>query len=300
MLLRSTLLCCLAVTACATPQPIAAASPPPAPTRLAPSPFDARAFAAGQATPRDCEQAARELLEVDRDRAWSALSACVERSHWPRGEFTQLELLTDGAWDSELQLRPDAPRLIAKVVALRGGDVEGDLPLLHKARVPVFTLAAALKQPDVYKGRWLLLRGAIDEMKQNGSGAAAMVRETSLRATAHEVQVGTVSRNSSSATTNFTGSVVTRHGEVVRGPATVSTRGQSERATLKQKFDNERVETGRVALGRLAEADPFLEPGHDFVILARFDGVRATNTDEPPLAMVAIASYYKPNALLIQ
>src|SRR5260370_13627751 len=163
--MRITLLCSLAL-AVATPQ----AAVPPAPTRpeaVPPRTFDPRAFAAEQLTPAECETAARRIRQESPSQGWDALRACVERTRWPRGEFTQLERLTTGFWDQDLQSRADAPRLIARVIALRGGDVEGDIPLAQKSRVPLFTLAAALRQPDVYKGRWVLVRGALSDLKQD-------------------------------------------------------------------------------------------------------------------------------------
>src|SRR5207302_9073832 len=105
--------------------------------------------------------------------------------------------VTGGFWELDLQTRRDARRLVARVIALRGGDVEGDIPLAQKSRVPLFTLAAALRQPEVYKGRWVVMRAAVTELKQN----AAMVRETSLRATAREVQVGPIRRTDHSSST---------------------------------------------------------------------------------------------------
>ena len=154
--MRVALLCSFAL-ACATAEPVV----PPAPTRLEAMPkraFNSGAFAAEQFTPADCETASRQIHQQSADDGWSALRACVERTRWPRGEFTQLERLTGGYWDAELQTRPDAPRLVARIIALRGGDVEGDIPLAQKSRVPLFTLAAALRQPDVYQGRWVILR----------------------------------------------------------------------------------------------------------------------------------------------
>ena len=68
---------------------------------------------------------------------------------------------------------------------------------------------------------------------------------------------------------------------------------------MKQRFDNERVQTGRKAVGKLPQADPFLEPEKDFLFLARFDGVNP-GQDQEPVAMLSIAGYFHPNALLIQ
>ena len=283
--------------ACATTEtPI-----PPAPARLEivpprqPPPFDARAFAADQLSPAECETAARQMHQNNADQGWAALSACVERTRWPRGEFTLLERLTGGFWDLDLQTRSDAPRLVARVIALRGGDVEGDIPLAQKSRVPLFTLAAALRQPDVYKGRWVLVRAAVSEMKQN----AAYVRETSLRATAREVQVGPIRRTDHSSSTAVSADVQTTHYGNARGGAQINSSDRTEHSLVKQKFENERVETGRQAVGRLAQPDPFLEPDKDFIFLGRFDGVRP-GEDEAPVALLSIAGYYRPNALLIQ
>lgn len=290
--------------ACATTEPIAAPTPQAAPTRLEavprqPAPFDARGFAATQLTPIECERAARHLREMNPDQGWAALAACIERSRWPRGEFTNLELLTAGAWDQDLQTRPDAPRLIAKVMALRGGDVEGDIPLVQKSRLPVFTLAAALRQPDVYKGRWVLVRAALSDIRQEGTKAAAMMRETSLRATAREVQEGSVSRVDRTGSTTARAEVQTSRYGNARGSAQINSSGRTEYSRVSQKFENERVETGRRAVGKLAQADPFLEPEKDFLFLARFDGV-SPGREEQPVAMLTVAGYFQPNALLIQ
>lgn len=291
--------------ACAGPSTELAA--PPAPTRLeavqarpAPS-FDGRVFASGQATPAECERAARILHEVNADQGWTALKGCIERSRWPRGEFTLLQNLTSGFWDDELQHRDDAPRVLARVIALRGGDVEGDLASVQKSRAPLFTLAAALRQPDVYKGRYVVLRGALDDVKTDAAGkASARLLETSLRATAHEVDAGPRSRTET--TRSFNGQLdarSTRYGDAnARASAQSATR--TEHSMVRNRFDNERAETGRKALGRLPQADPFLEPGKDFVFLARFDGVRAAAEEEAPLAVLTILGYYKPNALVVE
>ncbi len=261
--------------------------------------FDARAFAASQPTPVECEAAARRLRGGSPDQAWAALVACIERPRWPRGAFTDLERLTGGFWDRDLATRADAPRVVARVVAMRGGDVEGDLPLLQKSRVPVFTLAAAVREPQLYKGRWILVRGALTAFETESGRPAARVRETSLRATSREVQDGATARWDRSGTVSVQRDVqTTRYGDA-RSTKQISGSVRSEYSRVKQRYDNERVETGREALGRLAQPDPFLEPDKDFVFLARFDGVSQGRGDAP-LAMLSIAGYFQPNALLVQ
>ena len=69
------------------------------------------------------------------------------------------------AWNQELRSRPEAAALIAKVVAQRGGSVEGDLRLLNEQRLPIFSLAAAMAQPDTYKGRFILVRAQVGDVR---------------------------------------------------------------------------------------------------------------------------------------
>ena len=57
--------------------------------------------------------------------------------------------------------------------------------------------------------------------------------------------------------------------------------------------------TGRKVLGRLPEADPFLEPDKEFVFVGRFDGAKPSNADEK-VALLNILGYYRPAALVIQ
>ena len=263
-------------------------------------PFDAKAFAAGQPSSFDCESSARRLRESSPDQAWAALCACVERQGWSRGDFTALERITGGFWDEDLTTRADAPRLIARIIAARGGDVEGDISLVQKSRVPLFTLSAALRQPDVYKGRWVLVRGALSGIRQDAGRPSAIMRETSLRATAREVQVGSTTRIEHTSSAKGQREVeTTRYGNA-RSSAHYSSSARSDYTRLNQKFENERVETGRLALGRLARADPFLEPEKDFLFLARFDGVNPSRDQEQPVALLSIAGYFQPSALLIQ
>src|SRR5437588_425813 len=76
------------------------------------------------------------------------------------------------------------------VTAPRGGDVDGDLPSAQKSRTPVFSLQAALRQPDVYKGRWLVVRGRIGDLRSEGNVTTALLAESSLRSTEKDTPVG--------------------------------------------------------------------------------------------------------------
>jgi hypothetical protein len=220
-----------------------------------------------------------------------------------------LDAITSGFWDEDLQRRPDAAWLIARVIAQRGGDVDGDIVSAQKSRVPIFTLSAALRQPDIYKGRWVIVRGSLEDLKANGGGVAAMLHETSLRTTGRDVDVGNSYSYSSSSSGSVSGSGSassnsSRYGSnnsSGSGSANYKSSSNSTYSVTKKKWENEKVETGRLVLGKLPEADPFLEPGQEFIFLARFDGVRPSNeSDNKPVAVMNISGYFKPNALLIQ
>ena len=58
--------------------------------------------------------------------------------------------------------------------------------------------------------------------------------------------------------------------------------------------------TGRQALGKLPEADPFLEPNKEFVFVARFDGARPGSEPNTSMANLSIQTYFSPGALLLE
>jgi hypothetical protein len=271
-----------------------------APTKLAPAPrsFDARSWVADYVNAAECETAARRMHNDDPEPGWEALKACVEKQY-ARGSFTYLNVVTGGFWDEDLQTRPDAARLVARIIALRGGDVEGDLPAAQKCRAPVFSLAAALRQPDVYKGRWLVLRGSLADLRSEGNVHTALLNESALRSAEREVKVGRRFKNENESQHNSSGDVrSTRYGDAAaKGESSSSSK--STWSEVRSTWDNEKVVTGRQALGRLQQADPFLEPNKDFIFLARFDGVRS-NDQGGEVAVISISSYFEPGPLLIE
>src|SRR5512138_310714 len=128
------------------------------------------AYAARFPSAVECEAAARRLLRSSPDRAWAVLRACVER-----GKFTALKRLLDGAWDKDLRERNDAALVLGRVVAARGGDILGDLAAFRQARIPIFGLEPAMNTPDLYKGRVLLFRARIEEVRPQ-PGKRSVVR----------------------------------------------------------------------------------------------------------------------------
>jgi len=74
--------------------------------------------------------------------------------------------------------------------------------------------------------------------------------------------------------------------------------GYFEKKDIIDNHNNVARLTGRVALGRMPEADPFLQPERDFLFLARFDGV--TKEESRTLAVVTVIKYFIPKAMLVQ
>lgn len=300
------LLCMLAV-GCASSRPAEGireeeGRPPQAglvDTPLPPEPLDARTFAAQYSNPTVCERQARRYLPVSRDDAWAALKACVEGTH-----FTQLQALLERAWNQELRTRPDAASLLARVVALRGGSVEGDLRLLHERKLPIFALSSAIAQPDTYKGRYILVRAQVGDLRSEGQKPTVWLVEQNLGSVASEQQVGVARRRDTASSTagNLGGNTTLGSGTV--GGALSKSEVKRDTQTVPN-YDNISSETGREALGRLAQPDPFLAPGKDFIILARFDGMRATSgsMDEDDegatIPVLSIVSYFSPHPLVV-
>ncbi len=82
--------------------------------------------------------------------------------------------------------------------------------------------------------------------------------------------------------------------------------GESVDTTEKRRTDNVPQETGLEALARLARPDPFFEPGRQFVVLGRFDGVREVageGEDEEKvdrLPVLSVIAYVEPSAHIVE
>lgn len=265
-------------------------------------PFDPATFASKHRTPAQCEAAARKLQKRSRDEGWAALNACVDGM-----PFTALQALLGPAWAQDLQERPDAAALLARVIAYRGGSVEGDLQLLQEKRIPIFGLEAAMTQPETYKGRYVLFRAQVGDLRNDAENKPTVwLVEHSLASVASEQRVGAAVQQDTATT--WSGSV-SGQAESLGVGNLGGTVGKAERqvtTTTIPNYDNISQETGREALGRLNQPDPFLAPGRDFVILGRFDGMRVTaGTDEeadedaPQMPVLSIVSYYSPQPLVV-
>src|SRR5205823_2302668 len=146
----------------------------------------------------------------------------------------------------------------------RGGDADGDSSKVQMIRMPVFTLKAALSQPDIYKGRYVIIRGKLTDVKVDAKSATAMLDEVSMKA-----------------------ADLTRTGQDM---GIIESRYNRLRFHDEHHFaENVMNPTGRKVLGRLPEADPFLEPDKEFVFVGRFDGAKPSN-DEQKVALPRSAS----------
>lgn len=271
--------------------PAAAEAPPPPPR-----PFDPAYYAEAFEQPGACEEGARQLLSQSRENAWAVLKICMARPN-----FKRLHEVVSEAWLPELRAKPEVPILLATLIARRGGSVERDEAELHQARIPLFSLSAAMEQPDTYKGKFVLFRGKASELKNKGGAVTVALTETTMSGGEHKIQEGLQYESSSSSAGQGQVSVKSSHyGNASAQGSYSDTRDHSSGYTSK-RFMNESRETGREALGRLAKPDPFLVPEKEFIFLARFDGVRvtsATEADADPVkkAILTVHSYYEPAA----
>jgi hypothetical protein len=250
--------------------------------------LNAAAFVKRYPRPEFCEEAARSLQRQSRDKAWDVLKACIQR-----GKFTLLTRLVSGAWSEDLRTRPEASNILASVVAMRGGDAIGDLQQMRAQRVPLFPIGPAMGHPDMYKGRLVLFRAEVRDVKLAGGKSTARLAEFTFTSEQTWVDDGRrVSRSWSNSSSWGSGSGTTSW--------------QSER----RLGSNKAHETGLEAVARLSAVDPFFEPGRQFVVLARFEGVREQDRDldgnegDPDnpskIAMVSVISYFEPAAAVVE
>jgi hypothetical protein len=275
---------------CATPRyDLSASIPPEQPAPIVvrdttPPPADPVAYAADFPTPAGCEAAARVVHHNDREQGWRILKACIAK-----GNFTELRgMIQSHAWDHELQTRHEAPELLTQIIAARGGDTDGDVSLLHESKVPLFALSDALAQPDVYKGRLLVMRVQASEVRVRNGAATALLTEHVHGS--HMIYAPVGLQDGFTSTTSGPGPGNTQHYHELRG-------------THARRLVDEDSETGREALGHMPAPDPFLRPDHDFIVLARFNGVTTKDDsgddNRDSMALVDMLSYVQPATLAL-
>lgn len=298
----------------------AAAAVPHAAVASAPAPAEAAAPAAPAAPEGDlgsvdpgefakrypradeCESAARRVRAVSRDRGWAVLRACIART-----KFTLLNQLLGEAWAEELRTRPDAGAVLAKVVALRGGDVTGDLGQLRQHRVPLFAIGTAVGHPELYKNRLVLFRGELRDLRLPGKGGAGSAKLS-------EFVVGgrTYAASRSGPSTSAYGRGEGGYDSKGRRATYGEYDGQGRKVSKDVSYgatnvitQNVPVETGLEVIARFTKADPFFEPGRQFIVLGRFEGVRELPNEDDMSAtttvpVISLLAYFEPSAAIVE
>lgn len=248
---------------------------------------EARRIARAHDAAFSCEGTARSMARRDAERGWMVMRQCILRS-----DFTDLDLLVDGEWADLVASADDAASLLAHVIAVRGGDVEADLRLLRRRKMPLYSLQAALAEPDAYKGRAVLVRGTAKRGRPVGGGREFTLVETKVMAESEWVTAPGTSRLS----TKFSGATADQPGVDVKGRGLVEENQRSETAKV-EVLHNVSVETGRDVVARLPSGEPSLEPSTDYIVVLRFGGVeQLQNLDGEPVEepVAVVVDYFEP------
>jgi hypothetical protein len=243
---------------------------------------EARSIALAHDAAHSCETTARQVASKDKARGWAIMQECVQRP-----DFSDLETLLASPWIDEVRASPEAAAMVAHVMAVRGGDVENDLRLVRRAKMPLFSLKAAIADPDSYAGRLIVMRGSPASGRTVNGARALEINETKVMAESAWVSSGP--RLSSSTSTDQ----IDNSGNNMR-PGLRERFNRSEGAKVEVER-NVPVETGLSILAQV-NGEPFLEPGSDYVLVLRFDGTRetitGTVTEDQPVATVV--GYFEP------
>ncbi len=252
--------------------------------------------------PGECEAAARDLgTQYGADFGWTYVKACIARP-----DFGLLETLIQN-WPQDLKNRAESPQLLAQVIANRGGSVGPDLALLQQRRLALFELGAALRQPDAFKGRYLVFVGKVEKLRSAKGRSELVVLEQSRGSDQTAVFSGKMRGSVSASSSRSSGSGrFATSGVLGSGSGSYTSSGSSSGASMsgdmEQRVSYEFSETGQEVFVRLAQPDPFLSVDRNFVFLVRFDATKKSDvdgsSDEDPAmtALVTLVSYHDVNA----
>lgn len=262
------------------------AAPPTSSTKIVLTPEEARRIAIAHDAAHTCEETARAVYRKDPERAWQVMRECVKRN-----DFGDLEILVEGMWAEEMAHDKDAALLFAHVIAVRGGDVSADLKLLRRRKMPVYSLQAALAEPEAYAGRMVLLRGLARRGHGHGSGRTFQLVETKVMAESEWVTAPGTTRLS----TRSGNQLADQNGvDVKRGVVERNSKDATEKVEV---LHNVTVETGLELTGRVDSDEPSLEPATDYVLVVRFDGIKDVTTEEGEAdeeASATVVGYFEP------
>lgn len=182
-----------------------------------------------------CASAAQELFARAAKPGWALLVACIGRA-----DFNDLEALVDEPWAAELKKRREAPALVARVIARRGGNIDRDLRVCRRAGLRLYSLRAALADPEAMAGGFVVMRASIADARRV-RGTRALELDETRPMTDDDIFFA--------------------DDELVRR--------RLRRTT--EALDELSVETGLTVVARV-DPDAVYEPAIDYVMLLRFDG----------------------------
>lgn len=292
----------LAISACASMQkkeaiPIeqALAPPPPAeggsPGQRTGKLQHPKTVAANYPRAQDCEAAARVRQAEGKDYAWKVLKACVAK-----GNFTMLETLLQ-FWGDQVKEEKDGAVVLADVLATRGAILSTDMPLLNQHRIAVFDLDVALRQPGTYRGKYVLVRGKVTDVRASKGAPEVRVMQMGNKAAAYDKTVGGKFSASSRGARSGSASFSTSNYGSGSISGSSSSAGSYTAQTTEEKYENVVEETGQEALVRLTQTDPFLVVDGDFLFLTRFDGSKKSDASPDEelaenIALLSLVSYH--------
>ena len=251
------------------------------------SPDEAKRIARSHDAAFSCEQTARAMAKKDIQRGWTVMRECILRR-----DFSDLEMLIDSGWSHHVAKDAHSASLIAHVIAIRGGDVENDLRLLRRRKMPVYSLQAALAEPSAYKGRYVLVRAKAKDGRAVGEGRTFTLQETKMMAESEWVTTPGTSRES----LRNRGTLRDQPTSDIRGPGTVEN-NTNDRTSKVEVLHNVSVTTGRSLTAKVPGDAPSLEPLIDYIVVLRFDGIQAVVDDEGEMeeeALASVVDYYEP------
>lgn len=226
----------LALASCAhvePPGPLVAAEPTVVerPVERTGVVINARDFvSAGQ-----CASAAQDLFSRAPKPGWALLAACVGRA-----DFNDLEALVDEPWAAQLKTRREGAELVARVIARRGGNIDRDLRVCRRAGLRLYSLRAALADPQAMTGGFVIMRAAVADARRVRGQRAVELDET--RPMTDD-------------------DIFFADDELVRRRLRRSS----------EALDELSVETGLTVVARV-DPHAIYEPAIDYVMLLRFDG----------------------------
>jgi hypothetical protein len=150
-----------------------------------------------------------------------------------------------------------------------------------------------MKHPDLYKGRLVLLRAQVRDLKVASGKATAKLAEFALG--------GSISFSDDSDSLSVSSG--TRSYGNSRGYSSSGSYSDTTQ-TFRRTVSNKPVETGLEAIAKMGSVDLFFEPGRQFVVLGRFDGVREEEGEAldqvTRLALVSVVTYFEPAASIVE